>query len=137
MGASHPLGQPAVDQSPGPSRQLICTTIKPTFSPFFSAYPASTTMFEKKVLAVLPATDSGTEPAPISSSNESSDELARSLKEKGLVLNQDGYIQWHPRNPKHPRNWTANRKAFNTAVILLLEFITYVERRATRVAKQL
>lgn len=94
-------------------------------------------MSEEKIVANLPAADSGTELAPSSSSDKSSDELARSIQEKGLVLNQDGYMQWHPRNPKHPRNWTDKRKAYNTAVILLLEFITYVGRRAARDAKQL
>lgn len=93
-------------------------------------------MSEKKVFANLPTADSGAELAPRSSSEKSSDELARFIQEKGLVLNQDGYIQWYPRNPKHPRNWTGKRKAYNTAVILLLEFITCVGRRAARVAKQ-
>jgi len=94
-------------------------------------------MSENKVFAVLPIADSGTELAPSSRSNKLSDELARSVQEKGLVLNQDGYIQWYPQNPKHPRNWTGKRKAYNTAVILLLEFITYDGRRAAQVAKQL
>jgi len=83
-------------------------------------------MSEKKSFANPLSADAGTELAPRSSSNRLSDELARSIQEKGLVLNQDGYIQWYPRNPKHPRNWTGKRKAYNTAVILLLEFITYV-----------
>ncbi len=94
-------------------------------------------MSGEKVFANLPTADSGTELAPSSSSNKSSDGLARSIQENGLVLNQDGYIQWCPRNPKHPRNWTGKRKAYNTTVILLLEFITYVGRRAARDAKQL
>ena len=121
----------------GPSHQLTCIITKPTFSHFFSSCPASTSMSKKKVVAILPTADAGTEPAPISSSHELSDELARFIQEKGLVQNQDEYIQWYPRNPKHPRNWTAKRKAFNTAVILLLEFITCVGRRAARVAKQM
>jgi len=85
-------------------------------------------MSEKKNFANPLSAEVGTELAPRSSSNRLSDELARSIQEKGLVLNQDGYIQWYPRNPKHPRNWTGKRKVYNTAVILLLEFITYVGR---------
>ncbi|KAK4984022.1 hypothetical protein LTR50_006861 [Elasticomyces elasticus] len=77
-----------------------------------------------KPFANLFAAKSAHELAPRSSSNMSDEELAHAIQERGLVLNLDGYIQWHPQNPDHPRNWTSSRKAYNTPVILLLEFIT-------------
>ena len=46
------------------------------------------------------------------------------LREHGLALNENGYVRWDNANPKHPRNWSAGAKAYNTVVILLLEFIT-------------
>ncbi|KAL8782470.1 MAG: hypothetical protein Q9213_005364 [Squamulea squamosa] len=46
------------------------------------------------------------------------------LQEHGLILNEEGCVRWANHNQKHPRNWTAKSKAYNTAVILLLEFIT-------------
>ncbi|KAK6209390.1 hypothetical protein LQW54_006243 [Pestalotiopsis sp. IQ-011] len=52
------------------------------------------------------------------------DELKTRLAEHGLVINHDGFVRWHNDNPKHPRNWSSKAKAFNTVVILLLEFIT-------------
>lgn len=52
------------------------------------------------------------------------DSFSEDLKRHGLLLNKEGYTRWDPQNPKHPRNWSGKRKAYNTAVILCLEFIT-------------
>ena len=50
--------------------------------------------------------------------------LLEVIQEHGLTLNGDGYVRWGNLNSKHPRNWTPKRKAYNTIVILLLEFVT-------------
>ena len=50
--------------------------------------------------------------------------LLEIIQEHGLTLNDDGYVRWRNLNSKHPRNWTPKRKAYNTTVILLLEFVT-------------
>lgn len=52
--------------------------------------------------------------------------FADELNRHGLLLNDAGYVRWDKQNPKHPRNWSGKRKAYNTIVILCLEFITYV-----------
>ena len=53
-------------------------------------------------------------------------EVRELVQNHGLEVNEENHIRWQKQNPKHPRNWSGKRKAFNTVVILLLEFITYV-----------
>ncbi|KAL8729523.1 MAG: hypothetical protein Q9166_004695 [cf. Caloplaca sp. 2 TL-2023] len=43
-----------------------------------------------------------------------SNSLAETIQENGLVLSEEGFVRWDNRNPKHPRNWTIKRKAYNT-----------------------
>lgn len=52
------------------------------------------------------------------------DSFSEELQRHGFLLNAEGYIRWDKQNPKHPRNWSGKRKAYNTIVILCLEFIT-------------
>ncbi len=52
--------------------------------------------------------------------------LSEVLKHSGLRLGEDSFVHWEKTNRKHPRNWTPSVKLYNTIVILLLEFITYV-----------
>ena len=46
------------------------------------------------------------------------------LQSLGLAVNEDGYVRWDKRSPAHPRNWTPRRKAYDTGVIMFLEFFT-------------
>jgi hypothetical protein len=46
------------------------------------------------------------------------------LASYGLQRRADGIIGWHPDCKNHPRNWSAGRKAFDTIIIILLEFYT-------------
>jgi hypothetical protein len=50
--------------------------------------------------------------------------LRVNLGSHGLELTEDGHVRWDKKNPAHPRNWTAWRKAYNTIVVLFLELIT-------------
>ena len=50
--------------------------------------------------------------------------FSQQLREHGLILSEDGFVRWDQRNPDHPRNWKRGRKAYDTAVIVFLEFIT-------------
>ena len=53
--------------------------------------------------------------------------LHAALTEKELELTPDGrYIRWASSNPRHPRNWHPLRKAYDIAIIILLEFYTWV-----------
>lgn len=52
------------------------------------------------------------------------DALHRVLRGHSLMLNEDGFVRWENNNPKHPRNWSGKSKAYNTTIVLLLEFIT-------------
>ena len=71
------------------------------------------------------------------SNNRSIEDLRAELESHGLELADDGHVKWDRRNPAHPRNWTAGRKAYNTSVILLLELITTMNGTAgTSVANQ-
>ena len=53
-----------------------------------------------------------------------SDILIETLDQNNLILNEEGFIRWENSNPKHPRNWSLPKKAYNTLIILLLEFLT-------------
>lgn len=45
----------------------------------------------------------------------------------GLEFTPDGkHVRWSPGNTKHPRNWSSARKAFNSSVVIFLDFFTYV-----------
>lgn len=68
--------------------------------------------------------------------NLSDDEFHTSLCEHGLQLNESGFIRWGNDNPKHPRNWSGKAKAYNTVIILLLEFITSAVGTAGTAAAQ-
>lgn len=58
--------------------------------------------------------------------HENSPDLDQKLESYGLILSSDGYVRWNNNNPDHPRNWPTGRKVYDTAVIIFLEFITYV-----------
>lgn len=54
--------------------------------------------------------------------------LQSSLEDLSLEFTTDRkFIRWANANPRHPRNWTTNRKVYDTAIIIWLEFFTYVE----------
>jgi hypothetical protein len=46
------------------------------------------------------------------------------LANYGLKRRSDGYLVWRHDSEDHPRNWSYRKKAFDTAVIILLEFYT-------------
>jgi hypothetical protein len=48
------------------------------------------------------------------------------LADLGLERRSDGLISWQSDSKDHPRNWTAGRKAFDTTVIIFLEFFVTV-----------
>jgi len=52
------------------------------------------------------------------------EEVADSLQlaQQGLQRGSDGLISWQRGSKDHPRNWTTARKAFDTTVIIFLEF---------------
>ena len=52
------------------------------------------------------------------------DELGINLRNNGLKLTEDSYIEWDAKNLAHPRNWTPWKKAYNIVVVLSLELIT-------------
>lgn len=43
------------------------------------------------------------------------------LSYSGLRVGNDGYVQWAMGNPKHPRNWSRKRKAYDFGLILFSE----------------
>ena len=49
-------------------------------------------------------------------------ELKLELERLGIRQGDDGLIGWRPDSKDHPRNWTAARKAYDTSVIIFLEF---------------
>ena len=56
------------------------------------------------------------------------EEVAESLQlaQHGLQRGTDGLISWQRGSNDHPRNWSPARKAFDTTVIIFLEFFVYV-----------
>lgn len=49
------------------------------------------------------------------------------LDEYGLEYTPDGqFIRWSCLNKKHPRNWPASRKIYDTGLIIFLDLFTYV-----------
>jgi hypothetical protein len=48
--------------------------------------------------------------------------LEPELASLGLERRSDGLISWGPDSKDHPRNWANARKAFDTTVIIFLEF---------------
>jgi hypothetical protein len=48
------------------------------------------------------------------------------LAAAGLERRRDNLIYWRSDCKDHPRNWSARRKVFDTTVIILLEFYTWV-----------
>jgi len=62
--------------------------------------------------------------------------LQACLLERKLRTDDEGFIRWQNDNPRHPRNWAPGAKAYNTAVILLLGFITSAVGTAGTAAAQ-
>jgi hypothetical protein len=58
------------------------------------------------------------------SSASSTSSLEESLDQNGLVLGQDGYVQWSMSSPDHPRNWSTGRKTYDLGLIIFLDFFT-------------
>lgn len=48
------------------------------------------------------------------------------LTAAGLERRSDNLVYWRPDSEDHPRNWSPGRKIFDTTVIILLEFYTWV-----------
>jgi hypothetical protein len=63
------------------------------------------------VVSVTETVDAGLEPG---------------LASLGLERRSDGLISWASNSKDHPRNWTNARKAFDTTVIISLEFFVLV-----------
>ncbi|KAF2718168.1 putative MFS multidrug transporter [Polychaeton citri CBS 116435] len=66
----------------------------------------------------------GSNEASIIAASSIDNELHEYLREQSLAMDREGFIRWCNDNPRHPRNWTYQAKAYNTIVILLLEFMT-------------
>ena len=59
------------------------------------------------------------------SSNEtslSSSSLDDLLAQEGLQLDEDGYVQFCPDSPAHPRAWSKARKVYDLVLIMFLNF---------------
>jgi hypothetical protein len=55
------------------------------------------------------------------------DILDSHLRQFGLQVAADGvHLRWARGNPRHPRNWSILRKAYDTSLIIFLELFTYV-----------
>ncbi|KAM0251905.1 hypothetical protein ACHAQJ_007967 [Trichoderma viride] len=52
------------------------------------------------------------------------DESSAVLLNHGLTLSSDGFVRWGKNNPDHPRNWSFARKAYDTSLIIFLDFFT-------------
>ncbi|KAE8152372.1 MFS general substrate transporter [Aspergillus avenaceus] len=54
--------------------------------------------------------------------------LDYALEAQGLELksNEKDIVRWSATNPRHPRNWSPLRKAYDITIIILLEFYTYL-----------
>jgi hypothetical protein len=51
------------------------------------------------------------------------------LDEYDLEYTPDGqFIRWSCLNKKHPRNWPASRKIYDTGLIIFLDLFTYVSQ---------
>ena len=59
------------------------------------------------------------------SSNEtslSSSSLDDLLTQEGLQLDEDGYVEFSPDSPAHPRAWSKARKVYDLVLIMFLNF---------------
>ena len=65
-------------------------------------------------------------PSAISKETDDVDQEPELLADLGLERRSDGLISWRSDSKDHPRNWTAARKAFDTTVIIFLEFFVTV-----------
>ena len=54
------------------------------------------------------------------------DDLNNELSNLGLKVGDDGYVHWKKGSLHHPRNWSGWRKAYDTSLIVFLDFFTYV-----------
>ncbi|PKY02548.1 MFS general substrate transporter [Aspergillus campestris IBT 28561] len=54
--------------------------------------------------------------------------LQYALEDQGLERTGDekNLVRWATTNPKHPKNWSPLRKAYDVTIIILLEFYTYL-----------
>ena len=54
--------------------------------------------------------------------------LEDALEDQGLERTGDekNTVRWAFMNPRHPRNWSLRRKAYDITIIILLEFYTLV-----------
>lgn len=48
------------------------------------------------------------------------------IQEHGLAVDASGVVAFPPTSSTHPRQWSVRRKAYDTVIICLLEFITTV-----------
>ncbi|ORY68509.1 major facilitator superfamily transporter [Pseudomassariella vexata] len=62
---------------------------------------------------------------------------ADQLASIGLERDADGFIRWRSDSPDHPRNWSTNRKIFDTVIIIFLEFyVTIIATTGAAVAHE-
>lgn len=52
--------------------------------------------------------------------------VRKELMRHGLEVKEDGVVVWSENSPAHPKNWPVKRKLYDTAIIVFLEFFTYV-----------
>ncbi|KAM3071018.1 hypothetical protein ACMFMG_009924 [Clarireedia jacksonii] len=48
------------------------------------------------------------------------------LEKHGLEMEDSYYVRWTKTNPRHPRNWSSRRKAYDYSLLIFLDFFTTV-----------
>jgi len=60
-----------------------------------------------------------------SSTDESkySDAVHADFSKYGLAITKEGLVHWKEGGTQHPRNWTSNRKLYDSFLVILFEFL--------------
>jgi len=64
------------------------------------------------------------------------EQMQERLRDHYLELTPDTkFVRWLRENPKHPRNWTMNRKIYDIGLVCLLDLVMYNRPLPTRDTK--
>ncbi|KAL6714782.1 hypothetical protein ACLMJK_007042 [Lecanora helva] len=55
-------------------------------------------------------------------SSEQTTNTSKHLDDFGLLLREDGYVDWKPDEKKHPRYWSFSKKTYNAFLLCFFEF---------------
>jgi MFS family permease len=58
------------------------------------------------------------------------------LEKHGLEMGESNYVRWTKTNPRHPRNWSSRRKAYDYSLLIFLDFFTTVISTAGTAASE-